>query len=170
MKKKYILALFVLLSGCASTDPVYTFNKISFKGKPVLISSDFNRKTTKHIVNAKFNGIDNRMGSAHIFSVNGVDGTNNYGKYKNKYNSSWDSSYKIFVKPGKVEMKVGPNHYRVIGSPKLSFSFNALPEHNYHILKVYKENPDLTLNWAPVVVDSTEQRVIYPGSISWLSK
>jgi hypothetical protein len=166
MKRLFCLAAVALvLTGCnvASVQRMY-------EGAPrapaqvALIVTQMTPSTAKLLKGAF--GSTPHLRAASLHAVDGREGTTTFGGYKNIYNNDWDWSLKVEVLPGQHALVVMPNHYMDESRPKASFEFTAKPGHQYFLGQIM-ETQGLSYEWTPVLVDQTDNVLVYPMPVEW---
>lgn len=168
-----VLLLGLFVTACASS-PVYKGVVAGTTSEDVAIldgdCDDRCNEIIASVFNRKFPERRLLVSQVILLSINGEFGPYKYIDKRGSYNNWWDAKLAVItLKPGNYNFQSMPNHNLATRSVQSDFSFDVKKGHSYFfggvIIRSGKDNrQDKSFEWAPVIFDKNEQRIVYPLS------
>lgn len=103
------------------------------------------------------------VSGAVVVALNGRPGPNRHFDSAGSYNSTWDGSFSLTARPGRIHLATKPLHYQIPGNMGDIYDFNASAGHHYFVGYIVEEQGGF--RWVPVVYDKTRDNVVRPRGV-----
>lgn len=102
-----------------------------------------------------------------LTKVNGRSGQGTHFDPYGAFNSSWDGSFNVKTNSGNVDVTILPSSRSNAPDEELKLSFNGISGHRYLVgsmgWRKIVGNVQVN-NWHPIVIDLTDNNIVYPTS------
>ncbi len=141
-----------------------------------LVGTAITSKTTKESKSAasslalgypQMKGI--RVNEAIVLSINGQFGDGTWYDRRGAYNAMSNGSLAESIRPGKILLKIKPNHWKIPSYEETEISFFAKDSNHYSVSAIISQR-GLQFYWMPFVYNLTTNSVVkitnqYPRSV-----